>query len=184
MPTRGGNRKRPASAPRSALDRISGFPGPRQQFVKTVDRVPVDHAREHVMEVGVGLDVVKLAGLNQRTQHGPSMAAPIAAGEEMILATEGNRPDRPFNRVGIEFDAAIMQEACQTVPARERVADRFGKRAAAWYRRKLRFKPDAQSVDDWLRAAAASREPVCRRLTANVGVDGIEFADLAQRLYC
>jgi hypothetical protein len=32
------------------------------------------------------------------------MAAPIAAGEEMILATEDNRPDRPFNRVGVERD--------------------------------------------------------------------------------
>ena len=47
---------------------------------------------EHVMEIGVGLDVVKLAAFNQRTQYGPSMAAPIAAGKEMILATERNHP--------------------------------------------------------------------------------------------
>ena len=99
---------------------------------------------EHVMEIGVGLDVVKLAAFNQRTQYGPSMAAPIAAGKEMILATERNWPDCAFNRIGIEFDAAIMQEARQSVPARERVADRFGNRAAAWYKRKLLFEPECQ----------------------------------------
>ena len=83
-------------------------------------------AGEHIMQIRVRLDVIKLAGLNQRTQHGPSMTALIAAREEMILATEGNRPDRPFNRVGIKLDPTIMQEARQSLPARERVADRFG----------------------------------------------------------
>ena len=102
------------------------------------------------MEIGVGLDVVKLAGFDQRTKNGPSMATAIAAGEEMILATECNRPDRPFNRVGIEFDAAIMQEARQSVPARECVADRFGNRAAAWYKRKLLFEPEPHRLDDAL----------------------------------
>src|SRR6516162_4982333 len=57
------DRKRPGSAPRSALDRIRGFPGPRQQLVDAVYGVSIDHAREHVMQVGVGLDVIKLAAL-------------------------------------------------------------------------------------------------------------------------
>lgn len=59
--------KRPAVAPRSALDRIRGFPGPRQQVIEAVDRISVDQAREDVAQIGVGLDVVKLAGLNHRT---------------------------------------------------------------------------------------------------------------------
>jgi len=32
------------------------------------------------MEIGVGLDVVKLAGFNQRTKDGPSMAAAVGRG--------------------------------------------------------------------------------------------------------
>jgi hypothetical protein len=101
----------------------------------------------------------------------------------MIFSSQSNRTDRALDGVGVQFDAAIMQEARQTVPTRERVADRFGKRAVAWYKRKLRFKPDAQSIDDWLRTAVASRELVLRRLTANVDLDGIELANPAQRLY-
>ena len=111
------------------------------------------------MQIGVGLDVVELAGFDQRTQHGPSMAAAVAAGEEMILAAERDRPDCALDRVGVELDAAIMQEARQTIPARQRVADRFGKRAAAGHKRKLRFEPEPHSVDDRLGAMrrAASR---------------------------
>jgi hypothetical protein len=60
------------------------------------------------MEIGVGLDVVKLAGFNQRTKHGPSMAAPIAAREEMIFSSQRNRTDCPFNRVGIEFPKSLL----------------------------------------------------------------------------
>ena len=69
------------------------------------------------------------------------------------------------------------------MPARQRVPDRFGECAASRQQRKLRLEPGAQSVDDWLGAAATSREPVCRRLTANISFNGIEFADTAQRLY-
>ena len=39
------------------------------------------------------------------------MAAAVTVGKEMILATERHWPDCALNRIGIEFDAAIMQEA-------------------------------------------------------------------------
>ena len=66
------------------------------------------------MEIGVGLDVVKLAGFDQRTKNGPSMATAIAAGEEMILATECHHPfilpmsgrSWKFNTAGIPILAA------------------------------------------------------------------------------
>src|SRR5260370_17286856 len=37
------------------------LPNPRQQFVETVDRMSVDHAREHVGEVSVGFDAVEFS---------------------------------------------------------------------------------------------------------------------------
>ena len=98
------------------------------------------------MQIGVGLDIVKLAGFNQRTQDGPSVAAAVAAGKEMILATERHWPDCALNRIGVQLDPAIMQEARRSVPARERVADRFSNRAAAWYKRKLIGDPVASTT--------------------------------------
>jgi len=74
------DRKRPGSAPRSALDRIRGFPGPRQQLVDAVYGVSIDHAREHVMQVGVGLDVIKLAALCRPPNYAESGRFPRISG--------------------------------------------------------------------------------------------------------
>ena len=132
------------------------------------------------MEVGIGLDAVKFAAFDQRTEHSPSMAAAIAAGEEMVLAAKCNRPDRPLDRVGIKLDATIMQETGQSLPSRERIADRFGQGASAGCKGELGFEPEPHGIDNGLRTTATCREPVRGRLTANVGFDGIEFGDPAQ----
>jgi hypothetical protein len=43
----------------SALDRISRFPCPWEEFVEAVDRVPVDYALENVGDVCVRIDTVE-----------------------------------------------------------------------------------------------------------------------------
>lgn len=122
---------RPVLARQSGLDMNLWFPKPRQQFVETVDRMSVDHAREHVGEISVGFDAVEFAGFNQRTDDRPTLTTTVTACKQVVLATERHRADRALDRVGVEFDASIMQEARQAFPARERVTDRLGKRAAA-----------------------------------------------------
>ena len=57
------DRKRPAAAHASRLDSFCGFPIPRQQSIESIDRMPVDHALEHVMQVSVGFDVVQFSSL-------------------------------------------------------------------------------------------------------------------------
>ena len=70
----------------SALDGLRGLPIPRQQRIESIDRVSIDHALEHVAQVGVGLDAVHLARFDQRAECRPSGSADIRAGEEMILS--------------------------------------------------------------------------------------------------
>ena len=70
----------------SALDGLRGLPIPRQQRIESIDRVSIDHALEHVAQVGVGLDVVHLARFDQRAECRPSRSAEIRTREEMILA--------------------------------------------------------------------------------------------------
>ena len=70
---------RPAAARPSGVDVISALPGPGQQLVEAVDRVALDHALQHIAHVGEGLDAVHLGGLDQRTDHGPAVAAAVAA---------------------------------------------------------------------------------------------------------
>ena len=104
------DRKRPKLAHQSGLDMIFIFPGPRQQFIEAVDGMPVDHAREHIAQVGVGFDAVEFAGFDQRTDDRPPVTATVASGKEMVLPPERHRADRAFDRIGIEFNAAVMQE--------------------------------------------------------------------------
>ena len=86
---RGSNRrpsdgsKRPAAAHASRLDSFCGFPIPRQQSIESIDRMPVDHALEHVMQVGVGFDVVQFGSFNQRAERRPARSAIIGA--ELIM---------------------------------------------------------------------------------------------------
>ena len=82
-----------------------------------------DDAVDDVGEVGLGIDVVELAGLDQRGDRRPVLAAAVGAGKERVLAVEGERPDGALDDVGVDLDAAIVEEAAKAIPAREDVAD-------------------------------------------------------------
>ena len=99
----------------SGLDGIPGFPGPRQELVEPIDWVSVDHALEHVDEIGVGLDAVEFGGFNQRADDRPTLAAPVASGKQVIFAAERYRANRPLDGIGVEFDAAVVQKARQSL---------------------------------------------------------------------
>ena len=48
----------------------------------------VDHALEHVSEVGERFDVIELCRGDEGTDSGPSLCATVGAGKEMIFAPE------------------------------------------------------------------------------------------------
>jgi hypothetical protein len=51
--------------------------GPRQEFVETSVRMAVDDLRDRCREIGVGIDAVELARLDQRSDHGPMLGTAI-----------------------------------------------------------------------------------------------------------
>jgi len=54
--------------------------------------VAAGHAREHVLEIGEGLDVVELCGGDEGADGCPSDAATVRAREQMVFAPERNSP--------------------------------------------------------------------------------------------
>ena len=62
------------------------------------------------LEIGEGLDAVDLAGFDQRGDATPGDAALVVAGEECVLAIEGDGADQVFDPVGVDLDAAVLQE--------------------------------------------------------------------------
>ena len=53
----------------------------------------VDELAEHVGEVGLRIDAVQFAGLDQRGDAGPILRPLIVAGEQCVLAIERNLAD-------------------------------------------------------------------------------------------
>ena len=71
------------------------------------------HAREHITQIGIWLDVVQLRCLDQRTDDGLPGATTIAAGEQLIFVPEGHSTNRGFDEICVELDAAVVQKAGQ-----------------------------------------------------------------------
>ena len=69
-----------------------------------------DDPGDDVGEIGVRLDAVELGGFDERGDDGPMLGAAVGAGEERILPGQGQRPDRALDGVGVDFDAAVIEE--------------------------------------------------------------------------
>ena len=92
--------------------------------------MPAGHALDHVLQVGIGLDVVELRGSDERRDDRPSIGPAVRPGEQVVLAAERDLADRPLDGVGVELDAAVIQEAAESLSPRQRIADPFGQPAA------------------------------------------------------
>ena len=88
-----------------------GSPGPGQELGDPAVGPVVDELGENVGEVGLGIDAVQLAGLDQRGEHRPVFRPLVAAGEEGIFSGEGNRAHSALDGVGVDLDAAVIEEA-------------------------------------------------------------------------
>ena len=108
---------------RRALRAVGLDVGEGQKLVDAAHGMSGDELGQDVGEVGVGIDVVELAGGNQRGEHGPVLGAAVGPGEQMVPATERDRPDGALDDVAVELDAAVVEEAAQPLPARQRVAN-------------------------------------------------------------
>ena len=106
------------SRKRPAVTRVvsGGFvlsPIPGEEFVEPAHGMAVGHALEDVFEIGERLDVIELCGGDERADGGPADAAAVRAGEQMVLAAERDGPDGAFDRVVVEIDAAVVEEAAE-----------------------------------------------------------------------
>lgn len=71
----------------------------------------VGDACEHVGEIVLRVDAVELGAFDQRVHRcGPS-AAGIGAGEEPVLAADGDAAQNAFGGVVVEREAAIVEAA-------------------------------------------------------------------------
>ena len=119
-----------------------GLPVPRHQFVDAFLRPAVDEVCQQIREIGLRIDAVKLAGLDQGRQAGPVFPAFITTRKKTIFPRKTNWPHGSLNTVVVEFDSSILEKSLQPIPVVQRVADGLGGRATGGQFRKLRLEPD------------------------------------------
>ena len=76
------------------------------------------------------------------------LAAAVGTREECVFTVQGDRSDRAFYDVGVDLDAAVVEEAGQTLPTRERIADRFSEFRLLTDQSELGAQPGFEFVDD------------------------------------
>src|SRR5207253_1891075 len=82
-------------------------PGPGHELVEARFGPEIDELGKHVGEVGLRIDAIQFAGLDERSKASPVLRPLIVAGEEGVFSIEHNRTDTSFHDVGVEFDAAV-----------------------------------------------------------------------------
>src|ERR1700722_960051 len=105
-------------------------PVPGQEFADALVWVAGD-AVDDVGQPGFGVEAVEAGGGDQGVEHGGALAAGVGAGEEVVLAAEGEGPDGAFGGVVGHFQTPVGGEAGQGVPAGGGVADGAGQGALA-----------------------------------------------------
>src|SRR5438132_14434495 len=83
----------------------------RQQLVDALDRMACDNLGEYVAQIGLRIDAVHLAGFDERGDDRPVVTTAIGAGEEVVLAAKCDRTDRTLDDIGVDLDAAVVEEA-------------------------------------------------------------------------
>jgi hypothetical protein len=76
------------------------------------------------------------------------LAAAVRTREQGVLSIERDRANASLDDIGIDLDAAVVNEAGQAFSTRERIADRLGALGLLADQGKLRARPWLDIVDD------------------------------------
>ena len=98
----------------------------RHQLIDACCRPTVDELRQRVGEPGVRINAVELGRLDERGDDGPVGATLVAAGEQRILAVQGDRPDGTLDNVGVDLDASVIEKAAEALPMARAVTHGLG----------------------------------------------------------
>ena len=69
--------------------------------------------RERFGDVGDRVDVVELTSRHDGCEQGPVFGSDLMTGEERVFSGQADRPDRVLNRIGVELETPVIEEARQ-----------------------------------------------------------------------
>jgi hypothetical protein len=126
---------------------LVGLPIPGQQFVDLLGWM-IRKARQDIGEPRLRVDIVELAGLNERKDGGGPASSGVRTCEGPIPTPDGYAPQGAFGGVIGEADAAVVKETDELDPSRQAVIDVLGEIGLGRQLRTLFGQPHAQVLDE------------------------------------
>ena len=108
--------------------------------------------------------------------------AAIGAGEQRILPIERDGADRSFDGIVVDLDAPVLDEAGQTFPARQGVADRLGELAFLADQAEFCAQPLLECIGERPAFLLPDDTPLLGAAATDVLLDGVKFGDVPERL--
>lgn len=130
----------------TALTWSVGWEAEGRRSSGTAVRVAGDDAGNDVGQVGIWVDAEELASFHEGRDHGPVLGAAVGAGEQSVLTGESERPDGALDGVGVDLDAAVIEEEAQARPAYEGALERVGQLALLADEGEALAKPGLEGV--------------------------------------
>ena len=145
-------------------------------------RSPRDDPFQHVGQPCQWIDVIQLRRLDQACDDGPMSPTTIGTREERIFSSESHRAHGAFDRVGIQFQPAIINEENQAFPVVQCITNGLGKGRTPGDARQLLGQPGMHGLDQRTALSLADPHAIISRLAADIVLDRIQGGDPAQRL--
>jgi hypothetical protein len=105
----------------------------------------------------------------------------VVAGEECIPACESQTAGRAPDRIGIDKDSTVVEEAAEALPVIEAVGEALGALRALEYRGKAYFEPRLQGLDHGFGALLTDGAADLRQQVADFGLDVVVLGGVPGR---
>jgi hypothetical protein len=141
-----------------------------------------DNPGENISHVGERIDIVQLTGFNQGRDDGPMLGAAVRTCKQRVFPVQRDRTDGAFDGVVVELNAAIIDEARQALPTRERITDGVGEFALLADQTELCAQPPLECLGKRQAFLVANEATLLGAAAAYILLYGVQFGDALQRL--
>ncbi len=114
------------------------------------------NAREHVAQIGLGVQTVHARRLNQTIEDGGAASSSIGAGEEIVAAANGHGAQGSLRDEVVQFNPTIIEIARKRILEAERIANRRGGFGLLDHLVEHLFKPSSHVVEQRLGSRSAN----------------------------
>ena len=154
---------------------------PRHERVEVLITVTGGELFERDGKPGERIDIIHAASLHERADDRPGARTFGTAGEQRVFAGNDLGLERALDNVGVELDAAIIDEPGQPLPTVEDVADRLSHIALGAVTTAVLLEERAQLGEHGTDRLLPDCDPLGGRTATDHAVDMVDRGDAAQR---